>query len=109
VEKPTVTDMMVAYAQDAVDHAKSSSSINLDYSPESIRQVEAVLDSLYAAIPRGLSRLFRHGPSQEDMFTMAKMSGGYIGEVVRRVRVPYEYRVSLCHHLEDANKQLVLL
>jgi hypothetical protein len=83
VGTPTVSDMMVAYAQDAVDHAKSV-GVSLDYSPDSIRQVEGVLEKLCAAIPRGLSRLIRRRPSAEDMATMAKMYGGYIGEVVRR-------------------------
>ena len=81
---PTVADMMVAYAQDAVDHAKTAAGVTLDYSPDSIKRVEGVLETLYAAMPRGLSRLFRRGPSREDVATMAKMYGGYIGEVVRR-------------------------
>jgi hypothetical protein len=76
--------MMAAYAQDAVDHAKTAAGVTLDYSPDSIKQVEGVLETLYAATPRGLSRIFRRGPTQEDVATMAKMYGGYIGEVVRR-------------------------
>ena len=80
VGTPTVNDMMVAYAEDAVEHAKSA-GVALDYSPDSIRQVEEVLEKLY---PRGISRLIRRGPSVEDTATMAKMYGGYIGEVVRR-------------------------
>jgi len=82
--KPTVADMMAAYAQDAVDHAKTAAGVTLDYSPDSIKHVEGVLETLYAATPRGLSRIFRRGPTQEDVATMAKMYGGYIGEVVRR-------------------------
>jgi hypothetical protein len=77
--------MMVAYAQDAVDHAKSSSDITLDYSPESIRRVEEVLERLYAALPRGwLGRMFGKGPSAQDIWKVSKMYGGYVGEVVRR-------------------------
>jgi hypothetical protein len=49
----TVTDMMVAYAQDAVDHAQSSAGVTLDYSPDSIKSVEEILEKLYAAVPRG--------------------------------------------------------
>ena len=82
--KPTVADMMAAYAQDAVDHAKTAAGVTLDYSADSIKQVEGVLETLCAATPRGLSRIFRRGPTQEDVATMAKMYGGYIGEVVRR-------------------------
>lgn len=82
--KPTVADMMAAYAQDAVDHAKAAAGMTLDYSPDSIKHVEGVLETLNAAMPRGLSRIFRRGPSREDVATMARMYGGYIGEVVRR-------------------------
>lgn len=77
---------MAAYAQDAVDHAKGSSDITLDYSPESIRRVEEVLERLYAALPRGvLSRMLKKGPSAQDIWNVSKMYGGYVGEVVRRV------------------------
>jgi hypothetical protein len=65
--KPTVADMMAAYAQDAVDHAKASAGVTLDYSPDSVRHVEDVLEKAY-----------------EDVATLCKMYGGYIGEVVRR-------------------------
>jgi hypothetical protein len=34
--------MMAAYAQDAVDHAKTAAGVTLDYSPDSIKQVEGV-------------------------------------------------------------------
>jgi len=82
---PTVGEMMTAYAQDAVHHAKASSDASLDYSPESIPHVEEVLEKLYAAMPRGLfARVFGRGPSANDVATMCKMYGGYIGEVVRR-------------------------
>ena len=83
--QPTLTDMMTAYAQDAVDHAKSSSDITLDYSLESVRRVEQVLERLYTAVPRGvLGRLFGRGPSAQGLLTMSKMYGGYVGEVLRR-------------------------
>lgn len=83
--EPTVADMMIAYAEDAVDHARSASGVALDYSPESIRNVEAVLQTLYAALPKGfLGRLLRKAPSAQDLDTMCKMYGGYLGEVFRR-------------------------
>jgi hypothetical protein len=83
--QPTVGDMMTAYAQDAIDHAKSSSDITLDYSPDSARRVEEVLERLHAAIPRGLlGRLFGRGPSAQDIWKVSKMYGGYLGEVFRR-------------------------
>ncbi len=82
---PTVADMMAAYAQDAIDHASRTCAITLDYSPESVKQVEGVLEKLYAEIPRGFfARLLRKGPSQDDIATICKMYGGYVGEVIRR-------------------------
>lgn len=83
--KPTVADMMAAYAQDAVDHAQASSGIALDFSQESIERVEDILEQLHSSLPRGiLAKLFGRGPSRQDIETMAKMYGGYIGEVWRR-------------------------
>jgi hypothetical protein len=77
--------MMAAYAMDAVDHAKTACGVNLDYSAESIRNVEAVLERLHSEMPRGfLARLLGRAPSDETIWTMCKMYGGYIGEVVRR-------------------------
>ena len=41
--KPTVNEMMEAYARDAVDHAKQAFGRNLDFSPASVKQVEEIL------------------------------------------------------------------
>ena len=66
--QPTVADMMAAYAEDAIDHAQSALGIALDYSPESIRNVETVLQELHAAMPKGfLGRLIGRGPSPDDL------------------------------------------
>lgn len=74
-----------AYAQDAVDHAKTAFDVELDYSPESVERVESMLTELHAAIPRGfLARVLKRGPSNKDVETMAKMYGCYVGEVLRR-------------------------
>jgi hypothetical protein len=76
---------MTAYAEDAVDHARSTCGFTLDYTPESVERVEGILQKLYDDIPRNmLSRLLRRGPSPADIVVMAKMYGGYIGECVRR-------------------------
>jgi hypothetical protein len=84
-QKPTIGDMMAAYASDAVDHARSKFGIALDYSPQSIEQVEQVLSRLYAKTPRGIWKFLKKGPSEEVVDTLCKMYGGYIGEVFRRV------------------------
>jgi hypothetical protein len=84
--EPTVGDMMAAYAEDAVDHAKRNGVV-LDYTMASVKDVETLLGVLYAAAPRGvLARLLKRGPSTEDVATAAKMYGGYVGEVIRRTR-----------------------
>lgn len=85
--QPTIADMMAAYAQDAVDHAKASCDVTLDYSPESIELTEKVLERLWADMPHGFfARLLRRAPSQDTVATISKMYGGYIGEVVRRLK-----------------------
>ncbi|MCB1008327.1 MAG: hypothetical protein KDB94_05455 [Acidobacteria bacterium] len=84
-EKPTMNDMMEAYALDAVDHAKQAMGVDLDFSPESVRKVESILATMFEARPKGfLSRLFSKGPSPELLDTFSKMYGAYVGEVLRR-------------------------
>ena len=86
-EKPTVADMTAAYALDAIDHAKAAANVDLDFSKESVKQVEAVLSQLHDALPKGfLAKLFSRGPSSDDILTMSKMYGSYVGEVLRRTR-----------------------
>ena len=86
-EEPTVADMTAAYALDAVDHAKAATGVDLDFSEESIGRVEAVLSQLHDALPKGFfAKLFGRGPSSDDILTMSKMYGSYVGEVLRRTR-----------------------
>jgi Domain of unknown function (DUF3806) len=80
-----VRRMMEAYAEDAVNAARTGFNTELDYSPESIKAVEELLGRLYPAVRRGWFRkLFRIGISDEQLDTLCKMFGAYIGEVVRR-------------------------
>jgi hypothetical protein len=86
-EEATVADVTAAYALDAVDHAKATANIQLDFTAESIAQVEEILAMLHDALPKGFfSKLFKRGPSSDDVLTMSKMYGSYVGEVLRRVR-----------------------
>src|SRR6186997_149771 len=79
-----VNDMMEAYAEDAVDYAKQLKK-SLDYSEESIRQVEDICTMLYNAIPKSfLGKLIKKSPSEETIIQMSKMLGGYIGEVMKK-------------------------
>lgn len=82
---PTVGDMMAAYAEDAVDYCNEKFSVVLDYSEESVEKVEAVLASLHEQIPRGfIAKLFKYSPPPHVIDQLAKMLGGYVGEVMRR-------------------------
>lgn len=83
----TINDMMSAYAEDAVDFARANFGIELDFSPASVEQVETIADQLYQSRPKGfLSKVFRKGPSEEEIQQICKMLGGYVGEIYRRVK-----------------------
>lgn len=84
-QAPTVTDMMIAYAEDAVAMARVNFGVTLDYSEASIETVEACLAKLYDTRPKGFfGKLFRRGLTADEIQTAAMMFGGYIGEVCRR-------------------------
>ena len=85
---PTVNDMMAAYAEDAVDFARSKFGIALDYTNESVERVEFIAEQLMqAARPKGLlGKLLHKAPSDEEIQAVCKMLGGYIGEVFRRAK-----------------------
>ena len=85
MSEPTINDMMSAYAKDAVDFASNNFGVALDYSQESIKEVELVAERLYQSRPKGfVGKLFKRGPSDEEVQTVCKMLGGYIGEVLRK-------------------------
>lgn len=82
---PTITDLMQAYAEDAVDLAQERFGIHLDYSEESIAHVEEILNQFHKRIPQGFfKKLLKRGPPPEVVEQVAKMFGGYLGEVMRR-------------------------
>lgn len=84
---PTINDMMAAYAEDAVDFARTKFGISLDYAAASIEQVEFIAEQLAQARPKGfIGKLLRKAPSDEEVQTVCKMLGGYIGEVYRRAK-----------------------
>ncbi len=67
----SVTDMALAYAEQAVNLARQYQA-NLDYSERSLRDVEAILAKLSQPSPQG------------DLTETCKIWGSYLGEVVRR-------------------------
>jgi integrase len=83
--EPSIADVMRAYAEDAVDLAEKNFRKQLDFSPESLKTVEAILQQLHATIPTNFfQRLFRKPPSEKQVLTMAKIFGGYVGETIRK-------------------------
>ncbi len=76
---------MAAAARGAVEHAKKYWATELDYSPGSIEDVELILARMHESIPRNtLLKLFKKGPTEEQMANIAIAYGAYIGEVFRR-------------------------
>ena len=83
----TINDMMAAYAEDAVDFARTNFGISLDYANASVERVEFMAEQLVQARPKGfIGKLLRKTPSEEEVEKVCKMLGGYIGEVYRRTK-----------------------
>src|ERR1700756_2549242 len=72
----SVSAMTDAYAQKAVIIAREFNT-NLDYSENSLMELEGILAQLALDLPAG-------GPSSDDLTEMCKLWGSYFGEVVRR-------------------------
>ncbi len=81
---PTIKDVMQAFAQDAVDFARKHLHFKLDYSENSIEILESILAVFHDDLPKGTKARRRQGPSEEEIWNMAKLWGGYFGEVIRR-------------------------
>ena len=76
--------MMLAYAEQAVAAARQL-EVQLDYSEESLQQVETILDRLQDPIPGGARGAASSAtPSDAETEDLCKVWGGYLGEVVRR-------------------------
>ena len=76
-----LSQIMQSYAEQAVAAAREF-QIELDYSEESLKQVENILERLDGSIDRGGAP--GAVPSDVDAEELCKMWGGYLGEVVRR-------------------------
>jgi len=68
-----------AYALDAVDFAKSQFNISLDWSDDSIKDVENILGKMHVSYIATNPH-----PTEEQVMSFAKAFGSYIGEVFRR-------------------------
>jgi hypothetical protein len=75
----TISVVMKAYAEDAVRIA-SKQGVTLDYTETSLESVDAILTTI-----SGASVLSPKSHEEEDqLWTLAKVYGGYLGEVVLR-------------------------
>ena len=76
---------MLAAANSAVDHARKYWSTELDFSAPSIEDVELILARMHESIPRHFyEKLYKRGPTPEQMATISLAYGAYLGEVIRR-------------------------
>ncbi len=84
-----IDDMVLDFAQGAVDIARQF-QITLDYSEDSLQQVESILGQLHNDLRGGPAGVASPQPApppappNDQMEMMCKMWGGYFGEVVRR-------------------------
>lgn len=83
--EPRITDVMLAHAQSAVDYARKRFRYELDFTPDSLEKVDRIITATVHETPRSfLARALRRGRSEEEVWNLAKMLGGYAGEVLRR-------------------------
>lgn len=83
--EPSPNQIMAAYAANAVTFAQSNFGISLDFTVESIDQVEKLANRLFYTRPKGfIGKLFRKQPSDNDVQMVCKMLGSYLGEVYRQ-------------------------
>ena len=83
--EPTITTMMDEFAQDALSFAQHQYQTKLDYSDESIRAIEEILNNLYGELPRNESgEISKEASVQQTVEAICNMFGGYLVEVIRR-------------------------
>jgi hypothetical protein len=71
---PKIQQIAKAYSKDAIDWAKKSFRIKLNWKDTSIEQIESMLVSLY-------NEMANAKPTDEQIYQFAKMLGSYVGEV----------------------------
>ena len=76
---------MEAYALEAVNLAQTTSQQKLDFSEDSIKTLEKILDAIHKSIPRDvLQKRIRGVAGSEIVDQVCNTYGAYIGEVMRR-------------------------
>jgi hypothetical protein len=74
--EPKIQQIAEAYALDAIDFARDHFQLALDRSDASVAHIETILGVFHV-------QLADAKPSEEQIFTFAKMFGSYVGEVFR--------------------------
>ena len=81
----TIASVMLANAEHAVRYAHDQFKWELDYSPQSLERVDKIIDVLHVDLPKSfLARALKRAAIDEEVWTMSKMWGGYVGETMRR-------------------------
>ena len=85
----TIGQIMQGHADDAVNYARVRFARPLDFTVASLDEVDRMLAVMYFDVPRTwwqrvVARVRGHRRSDEELWTQAKMWGGYVGEVLRR-------------------------
>ncbi len=76
-EDKAVQEVAEVYAANAISFAKDVFKIKLDWSDESIEDIERILDAMHQDAQR-------NSPTEDQIMGFAKGLGSYIGEVFRR-------------------------
>ena len=75
----TIADVMKAYARDA-EHFAQNAGVSLDYTEKSLEDIDGILNQI-----AGESVVApKTSEEEEQLWTFAKIYGGYLGEVVVR-------------------------
>jgi hypothetical protein len=82
MEEVTISDVMRAFANDAVYYANHRLNVVLDFSEASLKDIDRILEDFTKGelvLPDNLSEAHR-----DALWTFCKMMGGYVGEVIIR-------------------------
>ena len=82
-----IDQYMVSLSAQAVERARSSYGITLDYTPDSVKQVETLLATKYE-----LQKT--HPMTEQEIADTTHLWGAYIGEVIKRVHPAHWVRDS---------------
>ena len=85
VENDNLAQQMELLADKAVTLARDQFDVDFDFTEYSLRLVEKILAKMGEDIPKSiLGRIFKRGPSKNQINSVCMLLGAYIGEVMRR-------------------------